>query len=283
MISRCTTGLGRLLAALVSVAASAATAQAAVVINEIMYHPASENEAEEWIELYNPGPATEALGGWQFIGAITYTIPPATQLDADRYLVIAKSVAAFQALYTTSTATVIGGYAGQLGNSGEDLYLFDASITLVDAVVYDDDGYWPHDADGDGPSLELINPNLDNALPQSWAAGIGGGTPGLRNSTFAADPAPIFVGPRHGPAVPTAGDPIAVTVRVYDDSAVTSVSLYYKEDESTGTFAHVLMLDDGAHSDGAAGDGVFGAVLAPQPQGTILELWMRARDDRMSR
>jgi len=250
-----------------------------VVINEIMYHPVSNDEDEEYIELYNTGPATADISGWRFDGAVTFVFPSGTTIAPDDYLVVAKSLAAFQALYTTSTAHVIGDYAGRLNNAGEELRLYDAASSLVDRVAYDDEGYWPKDADGDGPSLELINPRLDNSVPQSWAASSPAETPGLRNSQYAADPPPFLVRPRHDPAVPHTTDTIAVTVYAYDDSAITSVGLFWREDPSTGPFTETPMLDDGTHGDGAAGDGVYGALLPPQSQGTILEFWMRAVDD----
>ena len=37
-----------------------------VLINEIMYHPASENLNESYVELYNPGPGATNLSGFQF-------------------------------------------------------------------------------------------------------------------------------------------------------------------------------------------------------------------------
>ena len=54
----------------------------------------------------------------------------------------------------------------------------------IDFVEYDDDLPWPLDADGEGPTLELKNPSLDNLLPQNWMASEGNGTPGLINSTY---------------------------------------------------------------------------------------------------
>ena len=38
------------------------------------------------------------------------------------------------------------------------------------------------------------------------------------------------------------------------------------------------MLDDGAHGDGRAGDGVFGARIPPQPDGAIIEFYVEATD-----
>lgn len=34
----------------------------------------------------------------------------------------------------------------------------------MDRVLYQDSGDWPAECDGDGPSLELINPDLDNGV-----------------------------------------------------------------------------------------------------------------------
>lgn len=249
-----------------------------VVINEILYHPASDIEDQEWIEILNTGPGPETLTGWQFGGAITYTFPAGKTIAPGGYVVVAKSVLAFQALYPTSTADVIGGYSGRLNNAGETLLLYNGTFGLVDSVAYDDEGHWPKAADGDGPSLELINPDLDNAIPQSWAAGISGGTPGLPNSQFVADPAPFLILPAHSPAVPGPGDAIAITVYAYDNAAVASVRLFYRQDEASPAFQQTPMLDDGAHGDGAPGDRVYGALLPAQPQGTILEFWMRGSD-----
>jgi parallel beta-helix repeat protein len=252
---------------------------AAVVINEIMYHPASDVETQEYIELYNTGPAAVTLTGWRLADAIGYNFPAGKTIAPGAYLVIAKSVAAFRARYPGSAADVIGDYTGQLNNGGERILLYDAAMNLVDSVEYSDGGHWPEAADGQGSSLELINPSLDNAIAQSWAASSAGGTSGLRNSKYVANPRPFVVEPCHWPAVPHTTDAIAITARVYDDTAISSVSLYYKGDEAVGPFARMPMLDDGAHGDGAAGDGVYGALLPLQPQGTILEFWMRAADN----
>jgi len=54
---------------------------------------------------------------------------------------------------------------------------------LIDWVTYDDEPPWPPEPDGGGPTLELIDPFADNALPQFWAASLAAhGTPGEQNS-----------------------------------------------------------------------------------------------------
>jgi hypothetical protein len=56
---------------------------------------------------------------------------------------------------------------------------------MVDTVHYDDVAPWPTAPDGLGPTLELINPGLDNALAQSWEASCAThGTPGVQNCVF---------------------------------------------------------------------------------------------------
>ena len=54
---------------------------------------------------------------------------------------------------------------------------------------YDDGGDWPSSPDGDGPSLELIDPTLDNTLAENWQASyVDNGTPGAENSSDPATP-----------------------------------------------------------------------------------------------
>lgn len=60
---------------------------------------------------------------------------------------------------------------------------------------------------------------------------------------------------------PDPGDPVWVSASVASSgSGVASVKLYSRTD-STGVFQHTEMLDDGLSGDGAAGDGVYGALL----------------------
>ena len=54
-------------------------------------------------------------------------------------------------------------------------------------MEYDDASPWPTEPDGEGPTLELIDPDLDNSLAQSWAASMGHGTPGDVNSVTSTE------------------------------------------------------------------------------------------------
>src|SRR3954454_22387753 len=59
-----------------------------IVVSEIMYHAASNNVLDEWVELYNPGTATVNLNGWKFTKGIEFTFGN-TPLGAGQYLVVA--------------------------------------------------------------------------------------------------------------------------------------------------------------------------------------------------
>ena len=113
----------RLLASSFLLALSAAM-RADVVISEIMYHPSSENPAEEYIELYNSGVAPVTLTGWQFTSGVTFTFP-ASSIPAGGYLVVAANSSAFAAKYPAVT-NFVAGWTGQLSNSSNTITLRDS-------------------------------------------------------------------------------------------------------------------------------------------------------------
>tara|TARA_B100000686_G_scaffold30848_1_gene31694 strand:- start:19775 stop:28831 length:9057 start_codon:yes stop_codon:yes gene_type:complete len=165
-----------------------------VVINEIHYNPSSAQGSDseyEFLELYNTTAADIDMGGWSLTrdGGLYSTDLSGTVISANSYAVIAYTGATYASL---SVPVVNAGYFG-LSNSGKDLVLLDSLGRMVDEVTYDDNypstNPWNHtdadgdDADGDGPSLELKDPSLDNSLASSWkASGVDNGTPGAANS-----------------------------------------------------------------------------------------------------
>lgn len=70
------------------------------------------------------------------------------------------------------------------GGSGELVRIYNNAGTLIDQVLYDDADPWPTGPDGNGPTLELIHPSLDNAQAQSWMSSPDHGTPGQKNSVW---------------------------------------------------------------------------------------------------
>ena len=153
-----------------------------VVFNEIMYHPATNEAALEWVELYNQMSVNVDLTGWRLSGGIDYTFANNTVIKAGGHLVVATSPATLMA--QTVLTNVLGPFTGRLSNTGETLNLRDNVNRLMDSVTYGTDGTWPVGPDGAGVSLAKKSPNLASKPPENWTASLQiGGTPGTTNFT----------------------------------------------------------------------------------------------------
>ena len=265
-----------------------------VLINEIMYHPhhnavtlEPEDISEEYIELYNGSDANVNLNGWRFTDGIEFTFPNVT-IGAGAYLVVAANEPVFTAKYPGVTNKV-GGWVGKLSNSGEAIELINARGIRIDYVRYADEGDWsvreqgPLDNnhygwvwldahDGDGNSLELRNPALSNEHGQNWAASLGSGegTPGVQNSAYDGDIAPMILDAEHLPTIPQSTDTVTVTARIVDEITTgITATLHYRVDGSVD-FNTPAMLDDGAHGDGRAGDGIYGTDIPSHTNDKII-------------
>ncbi len=254
-----------------------------VVINEIMYNSSFDPDVE-FIELYNTGPASVNLFDWYLLDSDPGH--PKCYLEGilgvDEYLVIAADNTIFTAQYpgvTNYNANDFdpGGLGFGLGNGGDQVNLFDDDDILRDFVEYDDAGPWPTSPDGDGPSLELINPLMDNEPPSSWDPSVPvGGTPGVVNSTFTTNAAPICNDGGRDIRLPTAADNVTVTVTAFDEEGLDTVELLV---DLGGGYVSQPMFDDGAHGDGAPADSVYGAVIPAQANGTLVKYYALATDD----
>jgi hypothetical protein len=278
---------------------SESSASIPVIINEIMYHPyhpspGVEDIKQEYIELFNRGTEPVNLSGWRISDGVDFVFPNVT-LGAGQFLVVAADVDTFKTKYP-SISNVVGGWVGRLSNSGEKIELVDDAGVRIDRVSYADEGDWamrelgPLDHghrgwgwsdshDGDGSSLELINANMPNDYGQNWAASeLPGGTPGMINSVADDDIAPLILEAIHWPIIPGYGDAVTVSAHILDESTtgITAV-LHYRRDDQTG-FSTLTMFDDGQHDDGNSGDGVYGALIPAQPDGTIVEFYIEATD-----
>ncbi len=144
---------------------SAHAQTAAAVINELNYAPSGTANPAEFIELHNPGATPLDLSGCKFDSGVDYIFPAGTTLPAHGYLVVSGAPAAFA---TRWGFTPLGPWTGKLSNEGERVRLRDAADAILDSVTYGAGFPWPTAARGDGSSMELINPSLDNDLAGSW-------------------------------------------------------------------------------------------------------------------
>lgn len=143
-----------------------------VIITEIMYNPSGFNAGGEFVEIYNRGSTDVDVSNWQLIDSaqVMFTLPAGTTLAAGRYLIFYDDNTAPD-FYGLDMNFSHGPYTGGLDGGGERVQLKDAGGTVINEVTYDDDWPWPTDPDGNGPSLELLDPWLDNNEGTSWGVG----------------------------------------------------------------------------------------------------------------
>lgn len=141
--------------------------ETSIVINEIMYDAPSDQGTGEFIELYNRGTETVDLSGWEITNGVRFDFPDGTSLAAGEYLVIAADLDCFNDSYPGVPA--IGNWRGTLRDGGELLRIEDHNGNFVDEVDYLPEGDWPNLADGDGSSMELRHPDMDNNVATAWA------------------------------------------------------------------------------------------------------------------
>ena len=137
-----------------------------LVINEIMYNPRIAESA--YIEILN----TSAQNAFDLAGGrldgLDFAFHDGAVIEPGAHLVVAKNSAVFAATYGR-TIPVAGEFAGNLDNGGGTITLL-LSNQIIDQVTYDDATPWPAAADGDGPSLQLMDPAQDNERVANWAA-----------------------------------------------------------------------------------------------------------------
>jgi len=156
-----------------------------ILIHEINYNSPDASDPGDWVELHNRGSSHVDISGWIFKDSDdvhVFAIPGGETLAPGAYIVLAEDLADF-ALQFPEVENVIGSLGFGFSGGGELLRLFDADSILIDSVEYEDSPPWPPEADGLGPTLELVSPERDNSLPESWeASALPLGTPGAPNS-----------------------------------------------------------------------------------------------------
>ena len=140
--------------------------QVAIVINEIMVDPPSDQNLGEFIELHNRSASAVDLSGWRLDEAVDFVFPQGSSIPAGGYLVVGGDMAFLQGSYPG--LTVLGNWRGQLRNGGEMIRLLDQHGNPADIVDYKLGGDWPELANGLGSSLELVHPEMDNNVAGAW-------------------------------------------------------------------------------------------------------------------
>lgn len=277
-----------------------------IVINEVHYDPPDNTMPAEFIELFNQGSSPVDVSNWFLTDAIRYVIPAETVIAPQSYLVIAQDPTTMRDLYSTPS---VGPYEGRLSSGGEEIVLRNAAGNTVDRVDYQQGFPWPIASGGDGPSMELIHPALDNQLGGSWRASLDEPTPGQANSVHASEAPPQTRQVSHSPQQPKAGEATVVTAKVTDPNGVAAVELEYQvvrpghyipallplsvrdlrrtpdgprevnpEYVDPANWTTLVMVDDGTSGDAVADDDIYTATIPGQAHRTLMRYRLRVTD-----
>ena len=155
-----------------------------IIINEINYNSADDFDTGDWIELYNTSPESQDLSDWVLKDnddGHSFVFPQGTSIAGNSYLILTRDQTRFLTEFPNLESAVVGDFDFGLSSSGDAVRIYDSSAALVDAVYYEPDAPWPNSANGEGFTLELLSPELDNSLPENWAPVNFHGSPDLAN------------------------------------------------------------------------------------------------------
>ncbi|MFV1989436.1 MAG: lamin tail domain-containing protein [Acidimicrobiales bacterium] len=193
-----------------------------VVISELLYKP--EDDGPEILELLNRGTEPVDISGWTIDAVFKneQSIPGGTIVLPGQSVVLTDSVAALRTTYPEMPNVVVIEYGGGLKSTGEQVELVDAGGLTIDSVNYSNAAPWPDTTEGGIRSLELVDYQADNALPESWVSSPGvNGSPGVRSVAAKESPTepdqtplPVDVSASGLPYIPLAVVALMVIVTV---------------------------------------------------------------------
>jgi cardiolipin synthase len=118
-----------------------------ILIDALLFDGYETGDSDEAVRLYNAGLASANLSGWSLSDdTSTVTLPPGATLAPGQFLWLANEAAAFQRQFGFAPAyeatdtdpavpDLIGTWPG-FSNSGDEAILRDASLNLIDVIVY---------------------------------------------------------------------------------------------------------------------------------------------------
>ena len=138
-------------------------------LTELMYH-AAEGDGYDYIELQNISDIPIKLNGVRLDGGVQFTFPD-MQLESDECVLVVGDLTAFDG----TGLNIAGQFEGILSNKGDNI-IVRLALPLEAAVLrfhYSDQ--WYPETDGEGESLEIINPAAHPATwnePTSWRPAV---------------------------------------------------------------------------------------------------------------
>jgi len=146
-----------------------------------------DGDTPDWIEIYNNSLNPINMGDYYLTDdSHIFTISDGVVIESGGYLVLCRDSSDFSQFFP-NVENYIGEVDFGFSNGGELLRLMDNDDGIVDYVSYDDSAPWPLEPDGEGMTLELLNPYLNNNDAENWVSSdVALGTPGQQNSTYDA-------------------------------------------------------------------------------------------------
>jgi hypothetical protein len=140
------------------------------VITEIMYNPPEVGiDSLEFIEIMNNTAYTMNFKDYTLkYSTNSFTFTEDLFVDPYGYILVAPVANKASAFYGK---TFIQGHTSGISNSGTSIVIIDPNGITVDTVRYYTSAPWPTDANGNGYSLSLCDPNLDNNIGENWSLG----------------------------------------------------------------------------------------------------------------
>ena len=190
-----------------------------VRLNEFMARP--NNDQSEFIELVSFGEFD--LSSWSFSDNSKQKKRISNiAIENGDYIVIAADSIIYPLQNSAAHFLVSEDGWASLNNSGDAIFLYDLTGSIIDSLYYDSD--WPLT---DEISTEKLRPEFDSFFPSNWGLSTDttGATPGFANSItlFDLDGALLPDSIRHEPIYPTKEDPITLFTMAVN-SGVTSFS-----------------------------------------------------------
>jgi len=248
-----------------------------IVINEIQYHPANDDDRLQYIELHNPGASEVDLSGWKLRG-VKFDFPANTKVAPGGFLIIARDLSRFRSVHG-GTFPSIGNLGGRIKHGGEKLELVDDKNQIVESFTFSDDAPWPLGPDGYASTLERVCPTGPATDPSNWAPSNRAtregreGTPGRVNDSFSPQPL-LTVEELKWEKLPAPGAamPVSATIRGAKDP-VRAVLTYYTFQLGVRSAQATNQLEMKRVSGSAMG-GSYQATVPPQSKDTLVRFFI---------
>ncbi|MFH0990848.1 MAG: lamin tail domain-containing protein [bacterium] len=181
-----------------SVLITAGADPGSIIVNEIMFDPLEGQN--EWIEFYNRSGTAIDVTQWKIAEnsagdqSVSQLSVQSNTIHPKEYLLLAADstiLLAFPYLRNPDSSIHLcirnrsSGF--NLNNSGDDLYLLDATNQVIDHLSYSPSWHYPDLIQTRGISLERISPEIHSTEKSNWSSSSSslGGTPGKSNSILA--------------------------------------------------------------------------------------------------